>query len=205
MRRKALAFALALASFICVLLASLGWASYQVDGSDNTQLLWIIGTIFAGLEFLLDIFLLLRIEDYDLIEENHFLVVLERLLFFLQTIAIWIAVIWLYEDSSAKIPVWAMIGINLIKFIIGLFIIYLDIRLAHNLRSAHQLSQPPNLLANPLDAPTHLPPNEDVEQPPLYEEYLAQDNDLPPKYEDLDHPPPSYQEYLDQQTQETFL
>ncbi len=65
----------------------------------------------------------------------------------------------------------------------------MDIRLAHNLRSAHQLSQPPNLLANPLDAPTHLPPNEDVEQPPLYEEYLSQDNDLPPKYEDLEHPP----------------
>ena len=60
-----------------------------------------------------------------------------------------------------------------------------------------QLSQPrPNLLAN--EPPTTLTPNfEDVEQPPpSYEECMAQRNDLPPKYEDLELPPPAYQETM---------
>ena len=83
-----------------------------------------------------------------------------------------------------------MIVSNLIKFIPQLILI-------NQTYQVPQLSQPrPNLLAN--EPPTTLTPNfEDVEQPPpSYEEYLAQGNDLPPKYEDLEEAPPAYQETM---------
>ena len=81
---------------------------------------------------------------------------------------------------------------NLIKFISQF--IFIDIQRP---TQVPQLSQPrPNLLAN--EHTTTLTPNfEDVEQPPpSYEECMAQRNDLPPKYEDLELPPPAYQETM---------
>ena len=72
----------------------------------------------------------------------------------------------------------------------------MPIHIALNQRPTPQVSQPrPNLLAN--EPSTALTPNfEDVEQPPpSYEEYLAQGNDMPPKYED-EKAPPAYQETM---------
>ena len=87
---------------------------------------------------------------------------------------------------------------RLIKFISQLCIIlYNDCRQALRPTQVPQLSQPrPNLLAN--QRPTAMTPNfEDVEQPPpSYEEYLARRNDMPPKYEDLEEAPPAYQETM---------
>ena len=88
-----------------------------------------------------------------------------------------------------------MIVSNLIKFIPQLILINQTYALRPT--QVPQLSQPrPNLLAN--EPPTTLTPNfEDVEQPPpSYEEYLALGNDLPPKYEDLEEAPPAYQETM---------
>ena len=94
-----------------------------------------------------------------------------------------------------KNGIWFMIVSKLIKFILQLLIIKADYALRPT--QVPQLSQPrPNLLAN--QPPTALTPNfEDVEQPPpSYEEYLAQRNDMPPKYEDLEEAPPAYQETM---------
>ena len=95
--------------------------------------------------------------------------------------------------GSVKIGIWLTIVSNLIKFILLLFLINQTYALRPT--QVPQLSQP-NLLAN--QRPTSLTPNfEDVEQPPpSYEEYLAQRNDMPPKYEDLEEAPPAYQETM---------
>ena len=79
--------------------------------------------------------------------------------------------------THLKIGIWLMIASNLIKCI-PQFIFYHIQRPTH----VHQLtSQPrPNLLAN--QPPTALTNFEDVEQPPpSYEECMDQRNDLPPK------------------------
>ena len=97
--------------------------------------------------------------------------------------------------GSVKIGIWLMIVSNLIKFIPQLILINQTYALRPT--QVPRLSQPRhNLLAN--EPPTTLTPNfEDVEQPPpSYEEYLALGNDLPPKYEDLEEAPPAYQETM---------
>ena len=105
-------------------------------------------------------------------------------------------IIWICTVGSVKIGIWLMIVSNFIKFI-PQFIFYSRLANIQRPTQVPQLSQPrPNLLAN--EPPTTLTPNfEDVEQPPpSYEEYLAQGNDLPPKYEDLEEAPPAYQETM---------
>ena len=108
------------------------------------------------------------------------------------------AILWIIEICavcSVKIGIWLMIVSNLIKFIPQLILINQTYALRPT--QVPRLSQPRhNLLAN--EPPTTLTPNfEDVEQPPpSYEEYLALGNDLPPKYEDLEEAPPAYQETM---------
>jgi hypothetical protein len=97
----------------------------------------------------------------------------------------------IYSDGSVKIVLRLLFIFNWIRSIICL-----PIHIALNQRPTPQVSQPrSNLLAN--EPSTALTPNfEDVEQPPLsYEEYLAQGNDMPPKYED-EKAPPAYQETM---------
>ena len=107
-------------------------------------------------------------------------------------------IIWICTVGSVKIgisTIWLTIVSNLIKFIPQLILINQTYALRPT--QVPRLSQPrPNLLAN--EPPTTLTPNfEDVEQPPpSYEEYLALGNDLPPKYEDLEEAPPAYQETM---------
>ena len=101
-------------------------------------------------------------------------------------------IIGIYANDSMKIGVWLMVVSNLIKFVPQISLYYIQ-----RPTQAPQLSQSrPDLLVN--QPPTALTPNfEDVEQPPpSYEEYMAQRNDLPPKYEDLEEAPPAYQETM---------
>ena len=102
---------------------------------------------------------------------------------------------------SMKYGIWFLFVSKLIKLTPHLCVIHVlnqdRARARARPTQVPQLSQPrPNLLAN--QPPTALTPNfEDVEQPPpSYEECMAQRNDLPPKYEDLELPPPAYQETM---------
>ena len=103
----------------------------------------------------------------------------------------------IYSDGS-EVWLWFLTISNGIRFILFLFLaIYSVVCTEENQLPTPQLSQPrPNLLAN--EPPTTALTNfEDVEQPPpSYEEYLAQGNDFPPKYEDLEEAPPAYQETI---------
>ena len=102
------------------------------------------------------------------------------------------AIFWICTGSSEKIEIWLMIALNLIKFIPQFIFYYIQ----RPTQVPHLTSQPrSNLLAN--QPPTALTNFEDVEQPPpSYEECMDQRNDLPPKYEDLELPPPAYQETM---------
>ena len=102
------------------------------------------------------------------------------------------AILWIIQICDVGS---VMIGIWLMIVLKSILQFFLIIQMTYALRPTQvpQLSQPrPNLLAN--QRPTD---PEDVEQPPpSYEEYLAQRNDMPPKYEDLEEAPPAYQETM---------
>ena len=111
----------------------------------------------------------------------------------LQFVCCAVNIFWIIGFGSMKIWICLMNVPILIKFILGFIFTYFYIQRPTQLP---QLSQPrPNLLAN--QRPTALTNFEDVEQPPpSYEECMDQRNDLPPKYEDLELPPPAYQETM---------
>ena len=121
-----------------------------------------------------------------------------KLILFFQDIIIGynVAVICSKYSNGSVVWLWLNFISSVIRFILFLAI-YSVAWTEENQQPTPQLSQPrPNLLAN--EPPTTAMTNfEDVEQPPpSYEEYLAQINDLPPKYEDLESPPPAYQETM---------
>ena len=167
------------------------WEDLLLYTDSGSKVLWIFGMVLNTLGLVLD-----PIICYFWLDSTKF-----HMIFALAIQAGFVcfyAIFWtiaICAVGSMKTWIWLMIVSNSIKFIPHFLFLY-DVQVQRPTQ-VPQLSQPrPNLLAN--EPPTALTPNfEDVEQPPpSYEEYLAQGNDFPPKYEDLEEAPPAYQETI---------